>query len=224
MSHFQPIPSLENQSFFEVIHGRRAVRNYIPDVKVSQNELIEILKEASLAPSGGNLQSWRFLVIDSPELKLKLFPIAYNQKQILEASAVIVVLGDLECFKMADKIYNQAVDAGVMPEDIAKASAKRYTDLYSSMSQEDVLQTVSIECGLAAMQLMLVARAKGYDTGPMRGFDKAKLMEAFSISNRYTPILLIAFGKAAKPGYPTVRLKAEDITYFNQMPEAPYVE
>lgn len=220
MSHLQPFQSFDNQLFFDVIHGRRAVRNYKPDVKISKNELIEILREASLAPSGGNLQSWRFLVIDSPELKLKLLPIAYNQNQIVEASAVIIVLGNLECYKMADKIYNQAVDAGVMSEDMAKSSAKRYTDLYSSMSQEDVLQTVSIECGLAAMQLMLVARAKGYDTGPMRGFDKEKLMEAFNISNRYTPVLLIALGKAAKPGHPTVRLKEEDVTYFNKMPEA----
>jgi len=195
------------------------VRNYKPDVKISKNEITEMLQEATQAPSGGNLQSWRFLVLDSLEQKQKLFSIAYNQKQIVEASAVIIVLGDLECYKMAKKIYNQAVEAGVMPEDMAKSSVKRYTDLYSNMSQEDVLQTVSLECGLVSMQFMLVARAKGYDTGPMRGFSKEKLMEAFNISDRYTPVLLIALGESAKAGYPTVRLPVQNVVFFNKMLE-----
>lgn len=219
MSNFQSIESLNNQPFFDVIHGRRAVRNYKPDVKISKDEITEMLQEATRAPSGGNLQSWRFLVFDSLEQKQKLFPIAYNQRQIVEASAVIIVLGDLECYKMAEKIYNQAVAAGVMPEDVAKSSVKRYTDLYSSMSQNDVLQTVSLECGLVSMQFMLIARAEGYDTGPMRGFSREKLMEAFNISDRYTPVLLIALGKSAKAGYPTVRLPVENVAFFNKMLE-----
>ncbi|ADU26500.1 nitroreductase family protein [Ethanoligenens harbinense] len=206
-----------DSSLFEIIHGRRAVRNYKPNVKIPENEIAEMLQEATRAPSGGNLQSWRFLVLDSLEQKQKLFSIAYNQKQVVEASAVIVVLGDLECYKMAKKIYNQAVEAGVMPEDVAKFSIGRYTDLYSNMSQEDVLQNVSLECGLVSMQFMLVARAKGYDTGPMRGFSKEQLMKAFNIGDRYTPVLLIALGESAKAGYPTVRLPIESITFFNEI-------
>ncbi|ETT65684.1 NAD(P)H nitroreductase [Paenibacillus sp. FSL H8-457] len=54
------------------------------------------MRQATLAPSAANLQPWRFLVIDSPELKQKLLPIASNQQQVVEASAVIAVLGDLE--------------------------------------------------------------------------------------------------------------------------------
>jgi len=56
------------------------------------------------------------------------------------------------------------------------------------------------------MQFMLIARAKGYDTVPMGGYDKEKFKEAFGISDRYVPIMLIAVGKAAKPGHQTVRL------------------
>jgi nitroreductase len=70
------------------------------------------------------------------------------------------------------------------------------------------------------MQLMLVARAKGYDTVPMGGYDKEKFKEAFGISDRFVPIMLIALGKAAKPGHPTTRLPIEDVTFFNEMPKA----
>lgn len=218
MSVSQPSQTMEQQLFFDVIRERRSVRGYDPEVKISREELTEILREATLAPSAANLQPWRFLVIDSPELKQKLLPIAFNQQQVVEASAVIAVLGDLENIRMAEKIYGQTVDAGFMPADTAKSFVERYTGMYSSMPPEAIRQIVYTDGGLVSMQLMLVARAKGYDTVPMAGYDKQKFTEAFGISDRYAPVMLIAIGKAAKPGHPTTRLPIEDVAYFNEMP------
>ncbi|KEQ22545.1 nitroreductase family protein [Paenibacillus tyrfis] len=218
MSVSQPSQTMEQQLFFDVIRERRSVRGYDPEVKISREELTEILQQATLAPSAANLQPWRFLVIDSPELKQKLLPIAFNQQQVVEASAVIAVLGDLQNIRMAEKIYGQTVDAGFMPADTAKSFVERYTGMYSSMPPEAIRQIVYTDGGLVSMQLMLVARAKGYDTVPMAGYDKQKFTEAFGISDRYAPVMLIAIGKAAKPGHPTVRLPIEDIAFFNEMP------
>lgn len=219
MSVSQPSQTMEQQLFFDVIRERRSVRSYDPEIKISREELTEILRQATLAPSAANLQPWRFLVIDSPELKQKLLPIAFNQQQVVEASAVIAVLGDLECYKMAEKIYGMAVDAGFMPADTAKSMVERYTGMYSSMPPEAIRQKIYTDGGLVSMQLMLVARAKGYDTVPMGGYDKQKLMEAFRISERYVPIMLIAIGKVAKPGHRTVRLAVDDVAFFNEMPK-----
>ncbi|MEC0177446.1 nitroreductase family protein [Paenibacillus favisporus] len=220
MSVSQLSQTVEQQPFFNVIQERRSVRSYDPEVKISREEMNEILQQAALAPSGANLQPWRFLVIDSQELKQKLFPIAFDQQQVIEASAVIAVLGDLEGYKLAEKIYGMAVDAGYMPAETAKSFVERYQGLFASMPPETVLQKVSIDGGLVSMQLMLVARAKGYDTVPMGGFDQAKFVEAFDIPERYAPIMLIAIGKAAKPGHPTLRLPIEDVAFYNEMPKA----
>nr|WP_145162364.1 nitroreductase family protein [Paenibacillus terrae] len=220
MSVSQLSQTVEQQPFFNVIQERRSVRSYDPEVKISREEMNEILQQAALAPSGANLQPWRFLVIDSQELKQKLFPIAFDQQQVIEASAVIAVLGDLEGYKLAEKIYGMAVDAGYMPAETAKSFVERYQGLFASMPPETVLQKVSIDSGLVSMQLMLVARAKGYDTVPMGGFDQAKFVEAFDIPERYAPIMLIAIGKAANPGHPTLRLPIEDVAFYNEMPKA----
>ncbi|MFB7817701.1 nitroreductase family protein [Paenibacillus chitinolyticus] len=220
MSVSQPSLTVEQQQFFDVIKDRRSVRSYDPEVKISREEMNEILQQATLAPSSANLQPWRFLVIDSPELKQKLFPIAYNQQQVIEASAVIAVLGDLESIKLAEKIYGMAVDAGHMPAETAKSFVERYQGIFSSMPPEAIRRIVSIDGGLISMQLMLVARAKGYDTVPMAGYDEAKFVEAFDISERYAPVMLIAIGKAAKPGHPTLRLPIEDVTFYNELPKA----
>ncbi|MGN7359753.1 nitroreductase family protein [Paenibacillus sp. SAF-054] len=208
------------QQFFNVIQDRRSVRYYYSEAKIPREEMNEILQQATLAPSGANLQPWRFLVIDSPELKQKLFPIANQQQQVIEASAVIAVLGDLEGYTLAEKIYGMTVDAGYMPEETAKSFVERYQGLFASMPTETVLRKVLIDSGLVSMQLMLVAHAKGYDTVPMGGFDQAKFTEAFNIPERYAPVMLIAIGKGAKPGHPTVRLPIEDVAFFNEMPKA----
>lgn len=208
----------QSDMFTELVASRHSVRNYETDYNLSRNELEEILKQASLAPSGGNLQAFRFFVFDTPQLKEQLLPIAYHQKQITESSAVILVLGDLKCYEMADKIYSDAVTAGYISKEIAKTYIDRYSKLYSGMSMDELKQTICLDCGLASMQLMLSAKSKGLDTVPMTGFDKAKLSETFHISDQYLPVLLIAIGKAASPAHPTTRLSLEELAFFGEMP------
>ncbi|WP_127579168.1 nitroreductase family protein [Paenibacillus koleovorans] len=212
----------ETQSplFSEVIRGRRSVRQYDKSVRLSREQIKELLSEATLAPSSSNIQPWRFLIIDTEELKEQLQPIAYNQSQISEAAAVIVVLGDTEGYYKADQIYGEAAVRGYMPEETAKTFAERTKSIYGSLPKEALHKIIYTDGGLVSQQLMLVARAHGYDTVPMGGYDAAKLQAAFEISERYIPIMLIALGKAAKPGHPTTRLPIDDIAYFNEMPAA----
>ncbi len=218
MTNLQTIKNLESQTFLDVIKERRSIRKYDPTVQIPHEEMTEILELATLAPSSSNLQPWRFLVVDNPELKQKLLPITNNQQQVVEASAVIVVLGDVKSYNKAEKIYGQAVEAGFMPEDTAKSFIQRNIEMYSSFPPEVARRIVYTDGGLVSMQLMLVARSKGYDTVPMGGYDQAKLVEAFGISEQYVPVMLIAIGKATEPGHPTTRLPINDVVSFNKMP------
>ena len=217
MTNSQTIHKLEPQMFLDVIQERRSVRTYDPTVQISREEMTEILELATLAPSSSNLQPWRFLVIDKQELKQKLLPIAFNQQQVVEASAVIAVLGNVESYKKAEKIYGQAVEAGFMQADTAKSFIERTVGTYSNLQPEVARQIVYTDGGLISMQLMLVARSKGYDTVPMGGYDQAKFVETFGIPEQYVPVMLIAIGKATIPGHPTTRLPIEDVLFFNEM-------
>ena len=87
-------------SFFQVLNDRRSIRKYDSSVVISEEEIREILEIATKAPSSSNMQPWRFLVVTDPELKKKLHPIAFNQQQVLDASAIVIVLGDLEMYTL----------------------------------------------------------------------------------------------------------------------------
>jgi nitroreductase len=198
--------------FGEVIRTRRSVRHYDPDFVLSREEIQSLLADAILAPSSNNLQPWRFLVIDRKEDKEKLYPIANSQRQVLEASATIAVLGDLEGYKRAGDIARIAVGRGYMTEEFAAQQADRLISSYGARSEEALRRIVLIDGSLAAMQLMLAARARGLDTVPMGGFNHEQFIAAFRVPATHVPVMLIAVGKAAAEGRPTARLSVDDVT------------
>lgn len=201
-------------NFDEIVTGRRSIRSYDPSVKISRQEMTEILSKATLAPSSVNLQPWRFVVIDSPEGKATLAPLAkFNQNQVKTSAAMIAVFADMNSIEYADDIYGQAVEAGLMPAEVRDTQLPAIKGLVSAMSVEQLKEMNLIDAGLVSMQLMLAARAHGYDTNPIGGYEKDQIAEAFGMDKeRYYPVMLISIGKAADKGYQSVRLPVEAIT------------
>lgn len=205
---------LTEQNFSTVIRERHSVRKYDPNFKISQEEIIDILNEASLAPSSSNMQPWKFLVIQDAETKKELRAIANNQEQVETSSAVIAVLGDREMYHNAEKVHQRAFEAGLMDKETMTRMVENSTKLYSSASKEARTSIATFDTGLISMQLMLIAKSRGYDTVTMGGFNKQKFIERFDLEERYFPVVLIALGKAAAPGRKTTRLPIEDIVSF----------
>ncbi|SFD45829.1 Nitroreductase [Bacillus sp. OV194] len=200
-------------NFNDILTGRRSIRYYDPSVKISKDEMTEILNKATLAPSSVNMQPWRFLVIESDEAKATLAPLArFNNSQVETSSAMIAVFGDLNNFDKSEEIYSKAVELGYMPQDVKEQMMGRLTAHFDTLDPEVNKETVLIDGGLVSMNLMLAARAHGYDTCPIGGYEKDKIAEAFGLDkDRYVPVMLISIGKAANTGYPSVRLPVEEV-------------
>lgn len=199
------------KSLSEVIKERHSVRKYDPAYIISQEEIKDILKEATQAPSSSNLQPWRFIVIQDQETKKELRAISNNQEQVETASAVIAVLGDKEMYKSVEKVYRGAYEAGFMDEANMNRLIEGTNKTYPSAPEEARKNIASFDAGLVSMQLMLIAKDRGYDTVPMGGFDKDKFAKKFDLSERFFPVVLIALGKAAAPAFNTTRLPLDDV-------------
>ncbi|WP_040208737.1 nitroreductase family protein [Neobacillus jeddahensis] len=205
------MPNLATRTVSEVIKERHSVRKYDPAFTISQEEMRDILKEATTAPSSSNLQPWRFIVVQNLETKKQLRAIANNQEQVETASAVIAVLGDKEMFKSIEKVYRSNFEAGFMDEANMERLIASANSTYPYASEEIRKNIASFDAGLVAMQIMLIAKERGYDTVPMGGFNKEKFSEMFNVSDRYFPIVLISVGKAAAPAFNSSRLPIEDV-------------
>ncbi|KEZ52870.1 nitroreductase family protein [Metabacillus indicus] len=198
----------------QIVRGRRSIRNYDPSVKISREEMAEILEEAALAPSSVNLQPWRFVVIDTKEGKETLAPLAkFNQRQVETSAAVIAVFADMKSDEYLEEIYSTAVEKGFMPADVRDQQVAAIKGFFEVMTFDQLKDMNLIDAGLVSMQLMLAARAHGFDTNPIGGFEKDKIAEAYGLDKeRYYPVMLISIGKAADEGYQSVRLPVEKIT------------
>lgn len=199
------------KSLSEVIKERHSVRKYDSTYQISKEEIKDMLKEATQAPSSSNLQPWRFIVIQDQELKKELRAVANNQEQVETASAVIAVLGDKEMYKSVEKVYRSAFEAGFIDEANMNRLIEGTNKTYPFASEEVLKNIASFDAGLVSMQLMLIAKDRGYDTVPMGGFDKEKFVKMFNVDDRLFPIVLISVGKAAAPAFNTTRLPLEDV-------------
>lgn len=207
---------MKNNDFKDVVFNRHSVREFDKDYKIDRKEMLQILEEATQAPSSVNLQPWRFVIVESEAGKKKLRPIVkFNSKQNDSSSAMILIFGDMKCYEKTDEIYSQAVEAGYMSEDNKNKSVELFNQIYKSFSKEEMNDVVKIDSSLMAMQLMLVARAHGYDTNPIGAFEKDQLAEAFGVDpDRYVPVMIVAIGKANHAGQKSPRLDVESITNF----------
>jgi nitroreductase len=208
-----------NADFYEVIKSRRSVRYYDPSFEIPREEIIELVKEATLAPSGHNAQGWRFLIVDNQDLKKKLLPITFGQNQVVEASAVIVVLADKNAYSESNiaHIYDKAIEAGYMSEDIKNKMLQGLEHLNSMVTEQFLRDVMVTDCGLVSMQILLAAKARGYDTVPMMGYDAGELRKVFNVPDHLISLLIIPIGKAAKPGHPTIRLNPDEVVFWNSV-------
>lgn len=90
------------KEFLKVIYSRQSIRKF-GDEAVTNEQMLKILEAGRLAPSGGNSQPWRFVVVQSKEKRDELLKLIYEreniqaQRQIIEtASVVIAVLYERE--------------------------------------------------------------------------------------------------------------------------------
>ncbi|MNM83593.1 putative NAD(P)H nitroreductase YodC [compost metagenome] len=206
---------MDNSSdFLTLLNERHAVKVFDDNYRMNEDIIRSLLQSASKAPSAWNLQHWKFIVVTEQTHKEILYKSAYGQRQIVEASVVVVILGDLQANRNAEKVMEPDLKAGQMSPEIKRNLISQIEQAYTHpvWARDQAICNAS----LAAMQLMLAAKAMGLDTCPMGGFDSNKLVEDFAIPNRYVPIMLVAVGKAAKPARPSLRLPIEEMIVWNR--------
>ena len=201
----------------KVIEARKTIKMFNPNVKISREEMAEMLTIAQLAPSKANLQPWRYVIVDDAEKKKQLLSfVGHNAPPCESASAVILVLADLEYQKVLGDILDYAVEKGCLMPQFRDNLYNFLLGLHVKTSDVEIRDQVLIDTSLATMQLMLVAKDKGYDTHAIGIFDRDAVMNTLEVdSKRYAPVMLLAIGKAATTPIPSVRLPLEYTVSWN---------
>jgi len=198
------------ETILQIMDERKSVRKYHSNREIPRDVLNNILLYAGKAPSAWNLQHWKFLVVEKQENKEKLLPIAYHQQQVVDCSAVVIVLGDKEADQNGEKVYGELVRNGLMSEEIKERLVGQIKQAYQSV--ENIGEHEGIRnASFAAMQLMLAAKAYGIDSCPMGGFHADQLRKELNIPDRYVPVLMITLGYGKEAPHHSFRFPLEDV-------------
>lgn len=184
--------------FLKIVRERRSADKFIENITIPREDFNEIFRDLSLAPSAFNLQHAKYYVVEDKELNEKVYEAAFKQYKIKTASATIIVTGDKNAYLSASKIYEGSMMLGMIDKtqyDIMIDSIKNlYEGWGESFQHDEAIRNAS----LSAMQFMLLAKNKDWDTCPMIYFDKDKIKEILNIPDNEVPAIMITMGKVDK--------------------------
>jgi nitroreductase len=186
------------KSLSQAIKDRRATPSF-DGAPIPPEDLRKIVAAGLSAPSGYNIQPWRFIVVQSEDQKKRLRAAAYNQGKVEEASAVIVACGDADGWrKDLDLMLYQGLEGG-MPEGYAEQARNSVPKYLSSFSSDQMHGWLNKMVMIATTHMMLMAEVLGYDTAPMEGFEQEKVREVLRLPLSYWTVALLAVGHLKGP-------------------------
>jgi nitroreductase len=182
----------------EAIEGRRATRQFDRGRTLPDALLKRILHLATMAPSGYNLQPWRFLVVRGERNRLRLKACAFGQPKVAEAPVVLVVLGYQYPHRshLEMMVAQQRALGAITIEGAAELRARAFQKL-EHIPDRALWATRSTM--LAAGTLLIAAESLGVASAPMEGFDPEKVRAEFGVPDDHTVCCLIALGYPAEP-------------------------
>ncbi|HEX8180993.1 MAG TPA: nitroreductase family protein [Pyrinomonadaceae bacterium] len=183
--------------FTQAVMERRATNQFLPD-EVPDEYLNAILHLGAQAPSGYNLQPWRFIVVREEANRQRLMAAAFGQPKVGQAPVVIIALGMKQAWKQtADEVFQEGAERGAGNVETwtqYRDGAFQFLDNMQSMPV-----WVNRHTMIAYTTMLWAAEAYGFDTAPMEGFDAAAVKREFDIPDEAEVVALLAIGRRQDP-------------------------
>lgn len=181
---------------FEAIRGRRAIKHYDPEFEIPREDEDKLIELAMQAPSSFNIQHWRLVRVADKELRAKIREAAVDQAQVTDASLLYVITADLKAWEKEPQRYWRNAPQEV--QDMLVPWMQPFYEGKDQLQRDEAMRSV----GFIAQTMMLAAKALGYDTCPMIGFDAEKVGELIKLPADHAIGMLLVVGKATKPAWP----------------------
>ncbi|WP_367770939.1 NAD(P)H-dependent oxidoreductase [Flavobacterium sp. WC2421] len=169
-------------TFLDKQNWRYATKKFDSSKKITESDL-DFLKEAvRLSASSFGLQLYKVIIIENPEIKAQLLPVAYGQSQITDASHLFV-------FANQTNVGNTEIDAYLkntseireLPLE-ALAGYGDYIKGFVNPIPEDAKNVWTAKQTYLALGNLLNAAAElNIDATPMEGFNAAQFNEILGL-------------------------------------------
>ena len=180
----------------EAIETRRAVKHFDPEHEMTEDEIGELLSLAMRSPSAFNIQHSRFLLVRDPELRKEIRAASWDQAQVTDSSLLIVLCADLKAWERDPRRYWQNAPQEV--QDFMVTAIDGYYRGRDQAQRDEALRSG----GIVAQTLMLAAKAMGYDSCPMDGFDFDEVGKLINLPEDHLIVMFVVVGKRTQDARP----------------------
>jgi nitroreductase len=196
---------------YSAIKKRRSIRSYKPD-RIPDGIMEKLLEAMRLAPSGGNRQPYRFIIVQDQDTREKLAAACrwypgrpQGQGFVAEAPVVIVACGSVN-----NAVVRYYTDEGV--------TLKTGWDVPAEVdrNQADYQSVMEIDLAIALDHLTLVAAAEGLGTCWIAALDEREIKKILSIPEDKRVLVVMPIGYTDSWPEPRPRKTLEKIICYEK--------
>ena len=204
-------------TFLENQNWRYATKKFDATKKISHQDLDILKKAIQLSTSSYGLQPYKVIIVENPEVRAKIQPVAWGQSQIVEASHLLVFANEINFGDAGIDAYAKNI---VNTRGIAAESIRGFVDLMkaniTSLPEEARNIWTAKQTYLALGNLLNAAAELKIDVTPMEGFIPEQVNDILGLNALgLNACLLATIGyrdeKDAAQYYPKVRKPTEDL-------------
>ena len=179
----------------EAIKTRRSIKHYDENFEIpAEDEAIlkDLLRQS---PTSFNLQNWRFVIVKDKDLRAEIQEAAWGQEQVSKASLLFLCCADLKAWDKDPARYWEK--APQEAQDILVPMIKPFYEGKEWQQRDEAMRSI----GIASQSLMVGAKALGYGSCPMIGFDADKVAELINLPEDHVVGMMVTVGKGVKPAW-----------------------
>lgn len=182
------------------LEWRYATKKFDPSKKLS-NQQIETLKKAfNLTATSFGLQPLKLIVIQNKELQEKFVELSYFQRQVADASHLLVLCIETDTTtEDINTYFDLEKETRGTSEEVISNFRNQLIDMYKNKSIEEKQLSAKYQAYIALGNLMTVCALEKIDACPMEGFNPAKVDELLNLKSlNLKSVLLLPVGFRAE--------------------------
>ena len=197
--------------FEQIVKTRYATKKF-DGRKIDEAKMKKLRDMIRLAASSYNFQPWKIRVVTDPAVKEKLQAASWNQPQITTCSHLLVFCADTDLKTRIGRLTEQMMADGVPAENV-EAFGKMLRSFEEKTQGEHRLAWAQRQVYLALGNALNGAKALGFDSCPMEGFDPKEYARILDLPTHLVPTSVCPVGYAADTPRPKRRLEEKDVFF-----------
>lgn len=171
-------------NILDALKWRYAVKKF--DTKIIPQEKVNtILESLILTPSSLGLQAWKFILVKNPETRLKLLAPSMNQRQVIDASHLLVLARKTSLtHEDIEKWTDYLAQKRKMTEERKIGFTNMIKSYVDTLSEEKMGIWLDKQLYIALGNLMTVCALEEIDACPMEGFNPKQYDEVLQLESK----------------------------------------